>query len=157
MEKACFCDSGLGFAHCCQPILTGEMRAVDAKALMRSRYSAYCTEQFDYILQTYGASARANLTIDDLKKSAQGTQWLALQVMQTGMENQLPFVEFKAFFKAENQLQMLHERSFFDLEDDRWLYTHGMIFDDSGELKYDRNKPCFCASGKKFKRCCYLA
>lgn len=156
MDTPCFCDSGLGFSSCCQPILKGETRAADAKSLMRSRYSAYCTQQFDYILETYGADARLNLSIDDLKQSAQDTQWLALQVIQAGTENDTAFVEFKAFFKADNQLQVLHEKSFFALEDARWVYTHGTIFDDSGALKYDRNKPCFCASGKKFKRCCFL-
>lgn len=156
MEKLCFCDSGLVFSVCCQPILTGEAYARDASALMRSRYSAYCTKNFDYVLRTYDASTRATLSIDDLKQSAHDTQWLGLQVAQSGIENGNSFVEFQAFFKAENQLQMLHEKSFFAIENECWVYTHGNIFEDSGELKYDRNKLCFCGSNKKFKRCCYL-
>ncbi|WP_438499097.1 SEC-C metal-binding domain-containing protein [Alteromonas australica] len=28
------------------------------------------------------------------------------------------------------------------------------MHDDCGKLKYGRNLPCLCHSGKKFKQCC---
>ncbi|MGE4560780.1 MAG: SEC-C metal-binding domain-containing protein, partial [Desulfobulbus sp.] len=40
-QALCPCESGLPFATCCRPLLSGEQQAATAEALMRSRYTAY--------------------------------------------------------------------------------------------------------------------
>jgi SEC-C motif-containing protein len=156
MEQHCYCGSQNSFAQCCQAIIDGVAPASDAQSLMRSRYSAYCVANYDYLLRTYAKAQQQNLTVDDLQQSAQNTQWLALLIEQAGQINTLPSVTFKAFYKVDNQLHVLHETSYFAQEAGHWVYTHGDILEDSGPLKIDRNEVCFCQSGKKYKRCCYM-
>ncbi|MEM8637669.1 MAG: YchJ family metal-binding protein [Cyanobacteria bacterium P01_G01_bin.54] len=40
-------------SHCCGPYLQGQRPAPTAEQLMRSRYSAYCTKNIDYLVSTH--------------------------------------------------------------------------------------------------------
>ncbi|WP_293763307.1 YchJ family metal-binding protein, partial [uncultured Paraglaciecola sp.] len=53
MIKKCFCGNTLAFEQCCKPIIDGQLNAKDAEALMRSRFSAYFINDYQYILKTY--------------------------------------------------------------------------------------------------------
>jgi len=50
--KPCPCNSGLDYAECCEPYITGQKNAPTAEALMRSRYTAYVVHAIDYIINT---------------------------------------------------------------------------------------------------------
>ncbi|MBN9643567.1 YchJ family protein [Corynebacterium mendelii] len=54
---ACPCCSGLDYADCCQPILDGAP-AASPEALMRSRYTAFCTGRREYLLKSWHPSTR---------------------------------------------------------------------------------------------------
>ncbi|MGY0645653.1 MAG: YchJ family protein, partial [Paraglaciecola chathamensis] len=77
----CFCGSELHFAQCCQPYLQGLSTPSTPEQLMRSRYSAYASGHFQYVLDTYTQSQRQTLTLDDLIQSSSETQWLRLDVL----------------------------------------------------------------------------
>jgi len=47
--SVCPCGSGAEFAACCAPVLSGEIRAETAEALMRARYSAYARQVFEFL------------------------------------------------------------------------------------------------------------
>lgn len=126
---------------------------------MRSRFSAYCLNDWAYILKTYASSQRNTLSEDDLKESAAGTKWLSLLVVppsvsDSPLSSQHERVEFKAFYAIQNKLYLMHETSEFIVEDGEWRYTTGVIHNDTGQIKSGRNDPCICGSGKKFKQCC---
>ena len=50
---------------------------------MRSRFSAYATAHYHYILDTYTKEKQQSLSVEDLASSAQGAKWFALKVHPT--------------------------------------------------------------------------
>jgi SEC-C motif-containing protein len=146
----CPCGSGSALATCCGIYLNGAA-APTPEALMRSRYTAYALRNGDYVSATWHPSSRpARL---DLKTEA--TRWLGLTLVEAPPPNPdgTGEVEFSADFIADGCRQTLHETSRFLREDGRWYYL-------DGEARWERRKPpgrndpCWCGSGKKFKKCC---
>lgn len=121
---------------------------------MRSRFTAYVIENYQYILQTYASPQRAKLTVTALADSAQDTEWLALKVLAQHTYENTAQVEFKAFYLVNDQYYVMHELSDFIFESGKWLYTKGAIQKGSGKFPPERNSQCLCGSGKKFKKCC---
>jgi SEC-C motif-containing protein len=154
MIKKCFCGNTLAFEQCCKPIIDGQLNAKDAEALMRSRFSAYFINDYQYILKTYTPANRSKLTIKELATSAQDTQWLSLQVLAHQTQEKMAKVEFKAFYKVGDSYFVMHELSGFVFEAGNWLYADGEIQKGSGEYTPERNSQCLCGSTKKFKKCC---
>lgn len=158
MQASCFCGSDQDYSTCCQPLIQGQQEAKTAEQLMRSRFSAYWNKEYQYILDTYTAAERDQLSLNEIADAAADSQWLALNVVNSQQQNGIGSVEFKAWYKLHGQYYMMHERSNFALEHDRWRYRDGTILSDlsqqAGPLKIARNQPCFCGSKIKFKRCC---
>lgn len=154
MGTPCFCSSNKEFSQCCEPLLFGEQLACDPEQLMRSRFSAYKTANYRYILATYANQQKQDLDITSLKSSAVGTNWLSLEIISSNHRTDHGQVEFKAYYQADNQYYVLHEVSDFILEENQWKYTEGKILSDDLPLKIGRNDPCPCGSAKKFKKCC---
>lgn len=150
----CYCGNALAFEQCCKPLLLGECLAASPELLMRSRFSAYVTANYAYILATYATEQRANLSIEELKTSAENTQWLRLVVHSSEHKGLHGIVEFSAFYQANQQCYVMHETSSFILEQGQWRYTTGIMHKDSGPYIQQRNDLCLCNSGKKYKKCC---
>ena len=111
------------------------------KKLMISRYEAFIKEDWKYIAQT-----SINQTEEDLQKSP-SMHWLKLDVINDYKN----IVEFKAYYKLGETIELLHEKSTFVLVNDEWKYKDGELFN----TKIARNEECPCGSGRKFKKCCY--
>ena len=160
----CFCCSSKPFQACCEPFIKGDKTPVTAEQLMRSRFSAYATAQYSYILDTYTKEKQQGLSVDDLAQSAQDAKWFALQVHYAQSEESAEpntsatlhsdTVEFTAFYFEDKKMYQLHETSNFRVENGAWRYHDGTLHDDCGKVKYGRNLPCVCGSSKKFKQCC---
>lgn len=148
-SSPCPCHSGQSYQACCQPLHQQLRMAVSAEALMRSRYSAFCLGLVDYLLDTLHPSQHQAGEREALKESIAGTQWLGLKILHHQQTGDRAEVEFAAFY-VNKPIGQLHERSHFVYEADRWLYHHGQFLPP---IKLARNEPCFCRSGKKFKRC----
>jgi len=125
---------------------------------MRSRYSAYASQAFDYVLATYAQIQRSKLDLSQLRQDAANTRWLNLDVLKGKQQGQKAQVEFCAYYQVSEQdkklFYRLHELSDFCREDGQWRYTSGKIFADSGPYHPQRNAACPCTSGKKYKKCC---
>ena len=154
MSPECYCGKNAPYSECCEPIIKKQIKAPNAEALMRSRYSAYATSQFQYILDTYSVKQRQALTLSQLAADAEDTRWIKLVVENSVDEKTTASVIFSAYYQYKSSFYKLHENSEFVIEDGEWRYVSGEIFDDSGLLKPQRNAPCICGSGLKFKRCC---
>jgi len=144
MNRRCYCDSGKDFSSCCEPLLLGKIEAGSALELMRSRFSAYATNNGEYIYKTCSSKLKNIEDIEAINKD--DTQWLSLKV-QGFSENT---VSFMAYYKDNNQILVFSEDSIFVMEDGQFRY-------DSGEVKegeVQRNEACPCLSGKKYKKCC---
>ena len=151
-SSLCPCGSQSAFANCCEPYLLGTAIAPTAEALMRSRYTAYCRGQVDYLIATHHPSMRRPSDRANLSKSMQNTTWLGLTVLNTERgqpEDDTGIVEFVALYRT-GEVGQLHERSRFQKQKGRWFYVDG---DHLPPLEPKRNAPCWCGSGKKFKQC----
>lgn len=144
----CFCGAAETYANCCEPLHRGLRFANSPEHLMRSRYSAYATQNYGYILATYTDAERQKLSIEELSQSDLKTQWAHLTIVASNGHQ----VEFKAFYQVGQDYYVLHELSDFVLENQQWRYSHGEI-KAAEKLTLSRNDLCFCGSGKKFKRC----
>ncbi|GAC32779.1 YchJ family protein [Paraglaciecola polaris] len=155
-KSLCFCNSGLSFSQCCQPYLQGTALPETPEQLMRSRYSAYATKHFKYVLDTYALVRRSTITLQDLSQGSDETQWLGLDVIKTHSDeaHEAAEVEFIAYYRVCNIIYKMHERSTFCREENTWRYDKGLLFEDGGVYKPQRNALCLCGSGKKFKKCC---
>jgi len=99
---------------------------------MRSRYSAFCTQAFEYILQTcvnQPDTAELESEAEKLKQDYQGIAWLKLKILESGdgvngedanSEKAEPGekanegkVHFKAFYGIKGKVYALEENSTF--------------------------------------------
>ncbi|WP_338564285.1 YchJ family protein [Erwinia sp. E_sp_B04_7] len=150
MSEHCPCCSGMEYSVCCQPYLKGLAIPASPEALMRSRYTAYATQDAEYLVATWHPTCDAQRFHASLVESFKSTTWLSLQIIaaeKTGDKSE-GFVTFFARFSENQHESFIHERSRFLKEEQRWYYIDG-IYPETG-----RNDRCPCGSGKKFKKCC---
>jgi len=109
---------------------------------MQSRYDAFVRGDGVYLAET-----TTQKTSTDMSAYSNIT-WLKLEILNAYDD----IVEFKAYYKENDKIFLLHEKSRFVKVDGRWKYQDGEIFN----TPIKRNELCPCGSGKKFKRCCSL-
>ncbi|MDN3920700.1 YchJ family protein [Roseateles violae] len=128
-SAACPCGSGRIYEACCgrwhQDFAAGlGLRAPDAEALMRSRYSAYVLDKLDYLLASWHPSTRPA----SLAPNEPGLRWLGLEVKRHCQQDaDHATVEFVARGKMGGRAHRLHEISRFVREDGAWLYVDGDV------------------------------
>lgn len=121
----CFCNSGKLFKDCCQIYLSHQQKALTAESLMRSRYSAYCIQAVDYLVETTHSSTRRFQNKKDILEWSKMNEWVKLEIINTTET----IVEFKAYYLNENfKATIHHERSRFKNENGTWFYVDGDIF-----------------------------
>ncbi|MDM4767216.1 YchJ family metal-binding protein [Pelomonas sp. SE-A7] len=127
LPKDCPCGSGKTYAACCGELHrrfadTGELTALSAEVLMRSRYSAFVLDQLDYLRATWHSSKRP----EDLAANEAGLRWLGLEIKKHGQQDaDHATVEFVARSKLGGRAWRLHETSRFVREDGVWYYVDG--------------------------------
>ena len=131
---------------------------------MRSRYTAFCKGNINYLVATHHASTRADDDRSAIAKTIRNTEWTNLIVLNTQKgksRDKTGTVEFVAACKPRrlllvqglaqtDKLAQLHERSRFVKENGQWFYTDGDILPDYAPK---RTELCWCGSGKKFRQC----
>lgn len=120
---------------------------------MRSRYTAYCQGDIDYLVATHHPLKRGVRDRATLSKSVKNTTWLGLTILHTALgtaNDSEGVVEFVALYREGSVAKQLHERSRFKQHRGRWFYLDG---DHLPPLHPKRSDPCWCGSGKKFKQC----
>lgn len=142
----CICGLENDFSDCCEKIINRTKQASTPEELMRSRYSAYVLGNGPYLVDS---SVKENQVKDDIaliEEFSNSVDWLKLDVLNVQGDT----VEFKAYYKDDEAIHVLHEKSNFVIEDGVWKYKDGELY----ASKVERNEPCPCGSGKKFKKCC---
>ncbi|MCZ8198584.1 MAG: YchJ family metal-binding protein [Flavobacterium sp.] len=118
----CYCGSNSSFENCCKPYIKGYAKAPTAEALMRSRYSAYATQNADYLVATTHISTRKFHKKSDILDWSKSNQWIKLEVLSTTETT----VTFKAYFlDYQLKAQTHHEHSNFIFENGSWFYVDG--------------------------------
>ncbi|GAA0226213.1 YchJ family metal-binding protein [Castellaniella daejeonensis] len=124
LPAACPCGLPAAYADCCGRWHHGplRLRAPDAQALMRSRYSAYVLDELDYLLQTWHPDTRP-ATLDP---NEPGTRWLGLEVRRhVRLDADTEIVEFIARVRVHGRATRIHETSRFTRLDGIWVYVDG--------------------------------
>ena len=144
----CICGNEKSFDECCSDIIYGKRAPNSPEELMRSRYSAYVRADGRYLVES---AVKANRYEDDaalIQDFSNSVEWLKLDVLNAQDDK----VEFKAYYKDEEGIKVLHEKSNFIIEDNIWRYKDGELYNS----KVERNESCPCGSGKKYKKCCAI-
>lgn len=91
--------------------------------LMRSRFEAFKRGDVQWLLESWHPSTRpASLDLTD------NPQWKGLQIVEVigGEPGQSSgVVEFRATYRGKSGVEVLHERSRFRCEGERWYYVDG--------------------------------
>lgn len=120
---------------------------------MRSRYSAYCRGEVDYLVATTAVETRDQHPAAAIRDWNRGIEWLALQINETAAGKPADTggtVDFTAIYRENGRIRTLRELSRFVRKDGNWYYLDGV----HKKAKLDRNQPCPCGSGRKLKKCC---
>lgn len=149
----CYCGSEKQYVDCCGRFIDGSELPGDALTLMKSRYSAFCTQAIGYLVATCSVTALKNNQAEDVAEFAEAAKFTRLEIVDTDLSAYPAEVEFKAYYLFANSLCCIHERSTFIQQDGHWLYDAGTLM-PAPERKLSRNDACPCGSEKKFKKCC---
>ena len=120
--KKCYCCSDFIFKNCCEPYILGIQKPETCLQLMRSRFSAYATQNADYLLATTYISVRKNYSKIEILDWATSNSWQKLEIISFSKTT----VEFKAYYlDANNNANIHYEFSNFKFEDGFWFYFDG--------------------------------
>jgi SEC-C motif domain protein len=123
----CYCGKTKEFNQCCEPYILGQQVPTNAEDLMRSRYSAYCVVNMDYLFQTTDLQIRFEVNSEANKKWAQSSQFKKLEILNTEESGNKSVVEFKAYFHTEGQDHIHHEVSTFRKTNGVWFFRAGRV------------------------------
>jgi len=126
----CMCGSTKNYSSCCGIAHNNIMNVKTAEQLMRSRYSAFCMANKDFLLNSHHSSTRPNKgsEIDEIVEWAKSVIWIKLKIMNTtqGKEDEtFGTVEFKAYYLENGIRGIIHENSSFEKENGHWVYVDG--------------------------------
>lgn len=133
IDFSCPCCSGKPYHACCGPLHEGKMAPASALDLMRSRYSAYATNNVAYIIRTTHHRHPAilqNLNVwkEEILKFCMSTEFERLEVLESKESSDRATVIFIAHLKQGNEDATFTERSFFAKVSGEWFYVNGDIF-----------------------------
>lgn len=124
----CYCGSNKEFSNCCEPLLNGERMPIGPEELMRSRYSAFCVKNMDYLVDTTDPQTRLTFDFEATKDWADTASFLKLEVLRSSEEGTKGVVEFKAHYQMpEHPPEIHHEISKFRKQAGRWYFREGKV------------------------------
>jgi len=157
----CPCFSGRPYVKCCEPVISGTRPAATAEELMRARYSAYALGAIDFILSSTHQDRRSECDEKAITSWSAKSEWTGFEVVSTegGQAGDAEGkVEFIARYTENRMKKILHESGVFKKVDGAWYYLDGTVHPQKPFVheggKLNRNDPCPCGSGKKYKKCC---
>ena len=158
-SEKCPCCSGKLYSECCEPIIKGTRKAGNPEEVMRARYSAYAKAEIDYLVDSTESSQRKDLDKQEMRDWAERSKWLGLEIISApapgGARGE---VEFIARYEDHDTPLEHHELAEFRKIDDEWYFYDGKLVKQKPYIrtsaKIERNAPCPCGSGKKYKKCC---
>ena len=123
----CPCLSGMKYKKCCGKYHKGAL-APNALTLMKSRYSAYATNNANYIIKTthkdnIDYNIDTKLWKTSIELFCKNTKFLQLTIISFSTKEDSAYVEFEA--KLGNETMM--ENSYFVKENSMWLYHSGVV------------------------------
>jgi len=128
----CYCSSTQSFAECCKSYIEGQVSAPTPEALMRSRYTAYCLKNMDYLFSSIDPQARNQTDWKAARQWADTATFTGLEIIKTSIDGNKGMVEFKASYTSpgetgEVQNHVHHEVSKFRKQSGVWYFREGKV------------------------------
>lgn len=122
----CPCGTEKKLMDCCGPYLYNGQNPATAEILMRSRYTAYCRKEINYLVESTHSTMRQ--PGDDIKilQWANACTWesLIIETIRDGKSGDNEgYVQFKAFYFQKGQRFCHEENSHFVKEDGKWKFV----------------------------------
>lgn len=121
----CPCGSTKSYDDCCGPFIDGRRLPKTAEELMRSRYSAFALKKVDYIKNTHDPLTAPGFDFEQNKMWAHQVEFIRLDVLKHLPQGQQATVEFRAYYRDNDQVHCHHELSSFRFDGTRWFYSSG--------------------------------
>jgi SEC-C motif-containing protein len=126
----CPCGSKKEYSLCCGIAHSNILNVKTAEQLMRSRYSAFCMANGEYLHKSHHSTTRPKSKSErkEIVTWAKSVIWIKLEIIATsaGLENDdFGTVEFKAFYIENGTPGVIHEKSNFEKENEHWVYVDG--------------------------------
>lgn len=119
----CPCNPNKLYKNCCQIAHQNIQSVTTADALMRSRYSAFVLANIDYLQLSHHSSTRpSNKEKKEILRWTKSVIWQKLEIIHCTNNT----IEFKAYFFENGKINMIHENSFFKIENKHWTYLKGL-------------------------------
>lgn len=126
----CHCGQSVVFEECCELLLQDKILATSPEQLMRSRYTAYCLQNMDYLLKTTDPQTLHKIDHRGNAAWAKSTKFLGLEILNAMEEGSKGSVEFRARYQIETQPEQTHhEISKFRKQAGKWYFREGKIKD----------------------------
>ena len=155
----CPCQSQKEYSVCCAPFIEGIALPKNPEELMRSRYTAFSQSNIEYICQTMIGPALEGFDKKAAEKWSKEVTWQGLEIIFSAVDNDRGTVEFIAKYALNGKPIAMHEVSIFHKIEGKWFYYDGEVKNANTpfrkEKEINRNDPCSCGSGKKYKKCCH--
>ena len=145
----CPCFSGKRYDACCEKIHKNNSNAT-AEQIMRARYTAYCYGNIPFLVDTLHPQMRRLGDAFSLSRLIKKTQWVGFKFIKEKVTDKATYLNFVAFRLEQEEIKQQHESARFVRVKDKWYYVDSELLPD---IKLERNAPCFCGSGKKYKKC----
>lgn len=153
--NACPCCSGLSFEDCCAPILAGKP-ASTAEAQVRARYTAFAVKRLDHVENSHAPEIRADFNRAEAERMAEECEWKSLRIHSAEEHGDEAAIEFVMQIRRNGGVIMKAGKSRFRREAGQWLFVSTKAaphLEHVQSNKVNRNDPCPCGSGKKYKKC----
>jgi SEC-C motif-containing protein len=153
--KACPCCSGGAYGECCLPILDGAP-APTAEALVRARYTAFAVRRLDLVAESHAPEVRDDFNRAEAERLAEECEWKCLRIHKATEDGDQAEIVFAMEIRRQGGLIIKAGQSRFRRENGCWLYAStkpAPWLEQVRAGKVDRNGPCACGSGRKYKKC----
>lgn len=132
MSTPCNCESGKSLTECCQPLISGTKAATTPEELMRSRYTAFCLQEMDYLENTTDPENMESFDRPANEAWAKTASFLGLKVLDASQDGDEGEVEFAAHFEIDGEKLEHHETSRFVRKDGTWFFHSGEVDEENG-------------------------
>jgi SEC-C motif-containing protein len=124
----CPCGSSKELKQCCELIIEGKKAASSPEELMRSRYTAFATHKFEYLVQTTDPQTRMQMDMKANEEWARSSKFSKLEILNSSEDGNKGLVEFKATYQTgEEPQQVHHEFSKFRKQAGVWYFREGRV------------------------------
>jgi len=123
----CPCGNKESYASCCEPLLNRSKKAEHAEELMRSRYTAFCMKDIEYLKDTTHPSTLKDFDIEANTEWAQKARFTQLEILSASEKGDDGFVHFRARYRMGLTFHGHEEKSIFRRESGTWYFVEGEV------------------------------